>query len=252
MVAYENIDIQLGRPPGIDPAESIERIIAGRGGYCYNLNGAFATLLQALGYTVSWHRGAVHSAAETPRPEAYGNHLALTVELNETTWMVDAGLGNAHHEPLPLPLAVGEHRQGPFTYRLERIAAVHDSWRFVHDPGLNSFYGMDFSLAPATWPDFLPQHAELSTSPASSFVSRVQIHRRDITGADSIVGCMLRRFEGGDRRTERELGSASELFAAAADIFGLRLDATSESDRATLWRRTLAAHETWLTAQAQR
>jgi N-hydroxyarylamine O-acetyltransferase len=243
-VAYENIDIQLGRPPGIDPAESISRILAGRGGYCYNLNGAFATLLQALGYSVSWHRGAVHPAASTPRPEAYGNHLALTVELNETTWMVDAGLGNAHHEPMPL--AVGAHRQGPFTYRLERIAAVSDGWRFVHDPALGSFYGMDFSLAPATWPDFLTQHAELSTSPASSFVSRFQIHRRDASGVDSIVGCMLRRFEGGDQRTERELRSCGELFEAATDIFGLRLHDVSESERAAIWRRNRAAHDAWL------
>ncbi len=243
-VAYENIDIQLGRPPGIDPAKSIERILARRGGYCFNLNGAFATLLQALGYSVSWHRGAVHPAASTPRPEAYGNHLALTVELNETTWMVDAGLGNALHEPMPL--AVGAHRQGPFTYHLDRVAAVSGSWRFVHDPALNSFYGMDFALAPATWRDFRAQHAELSTSPTSPFVSHFQVHRRDGGGVDSIVGCMLRRFEGGDRRTERELRSAGELFEATADIFGLRLDAISESDRAAVWRRTLAAHEAWV------
>ncbi len=47
-VAYENIDIFLGRPQGIAPAESIDRIVRGRGGYCYNLNGALATTLEAL------------------------------------------------------------------------------------------------------------------------------------------------------------------------------------------------------------
>jgi arylamine N-acetyltransferase len=158
--------------------------------------------------------------------------------------MVDAGLGNALHEPVPL--TVGAHPQGPFTYRLERSATVGGSWRFVHDPALDSFYGMDFSLAPATWRDFLTRHAELSTSPTSPFVSHLQVHRRDSGGVDSIVGCMLRRFEGSGRRTERELRSAGELFEATADIFGLRLDAISASDRAAVWRRTLAAHEAWV------
>ncbi|MCY0952697.1 hypothetical protein [Streptomyces sp. H27-S2] len=32
-VAYDNIDIQLGRPPGIDPERSARRVAAGGGGY---------------------------------------------------------------------------------------------------------------------------------------------------------------------------------------------------------------------------
>src|SRR5215475_298120 len=81
-VAYENIDIFLGRPQGIDPAESIDRIIHSRGGYCFNLNGALATLLEALGYDVRWHVGAVHKAGSDASLSERRNHLAVTVELD--------------------------------------------------------------------------------------------------------------------------------------------------------------------------
>src|SRR5215475_3973468 len=131
-VAYENIDIFLGRPQVIAPAESIDRITRGRGGYCFNLNGAFATLLETLGYQVRWHAGAVHRAGSDPLPDEWRNHLAVTVELDGDVWMVDAGLGDAHHEPIPL--RCGDHRQGPFTFRLAPLPQVPGSWRFRHDP----------------------------------------------------------------------------------------------------------------------
>ena len=47
-VPYETVDIVRGRPPGIAPLASVERILAGRGGYCYHLNGALSTLLAWL------------------------------------------------------------------------------------------------------------------------------------------------------------------------------------------------------------
>ena len=51
-VPYENLDIQLGRPMSIGPLASAARIAAGRGGYCYQLNGAFGLLLGWIGTRV--------------------------------------------------------------------------------------------------------------------------------------------------------------------------------------------------------
>src|SRR6266545_3741350 len=66
-VAYENLDIHLGRVHSIDPVDSFHRVVAGRGGYCFHCNGAFGLLLSALGYWVRWHRGGVQGR-EDPRP----------------------------------------------------------------------------------------------------------------------------------------------------------------------------------------
>ena len=255
-IAYENIDIQLGRPPGIEPMESIRRVLAGRGGYCYNLNGAFSELLAALGYRVTRHRGAVHGGDPAPAADQYGNHMALTVDLDGATWMIDAGLSNAHHEPMRL--VEGEHPQAPFVFRLERIGntapdgTVAEGWRFVHDSALSSgsFAAMDFTLATADWTEFLPYHAELSGSPTSPFVKTAQVYRRDARGTDYIVGCVLHRVEGRNAESKRELTSAAQWFEAATEVFGLDLSELTADDRQRLWQRIRTAHEARLAEQA--
>lgn len=40
-VPYEALEITLGRPTPLEPSASLARILRGRGGYCYHLNGAF-------------------------------------------------------------------------------------------------------------------------------------------------------------------------------------------------------------------
>ena len=52
-IPYETFWIHLAQGWGIDPAESKRRVATTRrGGYCYQLNGAFRTLLTSLGYGV--------------------------------------------------------------------------------------------------------------------------------------------------------------------------------------------------------
>ncbi|MFI9063131.1 arylamine N-acetyltransferase [Streptomyces sp. NPDC053429] len=116
-VPFENPGIQLGRPPGIDPELSVRRLAAGAGGYCFHLNGAFSALLETLGYDVTRHYGGV-----VPDPgsrDVSGDHLTLTVRVEGAENLVDVGLGDGPHEPLPL--REGTYEQGGFPYALERL-----------------------------------------------------------------------------------------------------------------------------------
>ncbi len=78
-----------------------------RRGYCFHLNGALAVVLEFLGYDVTLHVGGVHGP-EGPTSDDMTNHLVLLVHglpgpgNPSGTWYVDAGLGDALHEPLPL------------------------------------------------------------------------------------------------------------------------------------------------------
>jgi N-hydroxyarylamine O-acetyltransferase len=242
-VPYETLEIQLGRPTTIDPYESAARIIGGRGGYCYHMNGALSLLLAALGYDVSWHLGGVfHHPAATRGPDA--NHLVLTVRLDGETWFVDTGLGNAVHEPVPL--REGPIAQGPFRYGLRRHG---DGWRFTHDPALGSFAGMDFLDATAGPDRFAAKHAELSTSPASGFVRVATVARRDADGCDQLRGCVLTRFDAAGLR-ERVLGDADEWFAVVRDTFGMPLDDVDAPARARLWAWLWDGHREWQASTA--
>jgi N-hydroxyarylamine O-acetyltransferase len=49
-VPFENLSIHLGEPISLDEADLIGKIAGRRrGGFCYELNGAFASLLERLG-----------------------------------------------------------------------------------------------------------------------------------------------------------------------------------------------------------
>jgi N-hydroxyarylamine O-acetyltransferase len=253
-IPYEAIEIQLERPTTVDPHDSAERILTRhRGGYCYHLNGAFSLLLDALGYDVVWHRAGVqnHADPEPPGSER-ANHLALTVHglpgdgCPDGDWLVDVGLGDALHEPLPL--RAGEYAQGPFRYRLRPSEVDPGGWRFDHDPG-GSFAGMDFRPARATVADFLDRHEYLSTSPESGFVRTCAVQRRDAGGVDVLTGCVLSR-PGDPARGRRTIETRGEWFAVLADVFDLPLRDLDAADRDRLWRRVRTAHEAWLSGRA--
>ncbi|MGH3416715.1 MAG: hypothetical protein ACRDSS_09630, partial [Actinocrinis sp.] len=76
-----------------------------------------------------------------------------------------------------------------------------------------------------------------------------QVCRRDATGADVIVGRVLKRIEGAGSHNERELGTAGAWFEAATDVFGLNLSGIEPADRERLWRRIRVAHEARLAAR---
>jgi arylamine N-acetyltransferase len=248
-VAYETIDIHLGRPtPSIAAEDSVDRVLRGRGGYCYQLNGAFSQLLLALGFDVVWHRAGVQSRAmPAPLGSVQSNHLALTAhglpteECPSGDWLVDVGLGDATHGPLPLE--PGVYEQKPFRFEIRRSSTDPGGWHFQHDPD-GSFIGMDFAPFRAVVPDFLARHRYLWSSPESGFVGVCTVQRRDALGVDVLTGLVLSR-KGGPAADDRILDTPTDWFAALADIFHLPLTDVSSSERSALWTRLHATHEAW-------
>jgi arylamine N-acetyltransferase len=245
-VAYTTVDIQRGRPPSIDPEECAARVVAtGRGGYCFHLNGAFAALLDGLGYTVRRHRGGVWHGPDQVPLQPYPNHLALTVHTLPNTanpggsWLVDAGLGDALWEPLAL--RSGSTEQSGFHYRLSPSPVLAGGWRFEHDPR-GSFAGMDFSPAPAAPDAFAVAHADLSTSPTSGFVRSLVAQRRHAKGYEKLISLTLLRTTAAGV-TEQALTGPDELRSVLADEFALPLDDFEPDEWATVYQRARAAQD---------
>ena len=150
-VPYETFWIHLDQAWGIEPEASLRRIARdGRGGYCFQLNGSLSLLLDALGYRVTRHVGGVHGP-DGPSVEALTNHLVLVVhglpdeDSPDGRWYVDAGLGDALHEPLPL--VPGTYQQGPLRFELRATDDGVGDWHLTHDP-VGSFPGMSFRAEP--------------------------------------------------------------------------------------------------------
>jgi N-hydroxyarylamine O-acetyltransferase len=247
-VPYETLDIQLNRDTTLDPADSAHRIVQRRrGGYCFHLNGAFSYLLRALGYQVTRHRAGVQ--VEGKAAEISRNHLALTVtglpDDRETAWLVDLGLGDGLHTPVPL--RAGIYHQEPFSYRLRPSEIAPGGWRLDHDAH-GSFLGMDFDPAPATMTAFADMHKYLSTSPESTFVQNCVVMRRDATSVETLRARTFSRRTG-KSHSVTFVESRVDWFAVLADVFGLTLNELSAAEREHLWRRVTAQHEAYLARQ---
>jgi len=93
-IAYESLDIMLGRTPRLDVA-SLQRkmIFGGRGGYCLEQNMLFREGLRSLGYKITSLQGRVvrGMAIDAPRPAI---HMLLQVDLPEGPYLADVGFGN--------------------------------------------------------------------------------------------------------------------------------------------------------------
>ena len=245
-VPYETLWIHTGQRWGVELEESVARIAhRGRGGYCFHLNGAFSVLLESLGYEVTRHVGGVHGPVGATEQEMT-NHLVLSVGGLATDanpggiWYVDAGLGDAIHEPVPL--VAGTFAQGPFTMRLDETPGEIGDWHLTHDPA-GGFAGMAWRSAAATTDDFRQKHEWLSTAPESGFVRVLTVQRRDATGVDILRGLVLQRI--GEGAMAADVTTQAELLDTLTDLFGLDLGDIEPSTLDALWARMEREHERW-------
>lgn len=102
-VPFENLDVYNAQPVSVDATSAYEKVVErGRGGWCFELNGAFAVLLEALGFAVTRLGAAVLLSG----PTEIVDHLCLEVTLDEP-YLVDVGFGDSFVRPLAL------NRRGP-------------------------------------------------------------------------------------------------------------------------------------------
>jgi N-hydroxyarylamine O-acetyltransferase len=99
-IPFENLSIHLAEPVSLDGDDLIHKVVTRRrGGFCYELNGAFALLLRALGAEVVLVAARVYNAGRLGPPF---DHVTLLVHLADGSgpWLADVGFGS--HSTCPL------------------------------------------------------------------------------------------------------------------------------------------------------
>jgi N-hydroxyarylamine O-acetyltransferase len=230
-IPYENLDVQFGRHIGLEAEAAFEKIVVRRrGGWCYEMNGLFAAVLEEIGFNVT--RVAAGVMREVMGNVVLGNHLMLLVHVNGAPWIADVGFGDGSLEPFPLI-------QGPFlvdgyAFGLERLD--DQWWRFRNHP-YGSARSVDFIAEPAA-PGVLSAHSAWQQSaPESSFVMNLVVQRFTDRELVQLQGRVLRRVRPG-RRDKRLVGSPAQLVGVLDREFGL-----NAPEAATLWPRIQARHE---------
>lgn len=252
-IPYDTFWIHLRQGWGIEPTETVQRFATTcRGGYCFQLNGAFHALLTHLGYTVTLNVAGVYRAAG-PSEDALRNHTTIIAEgvPSEANpggrWWVDVGLGDALHEPLPL--VEGTYSQGPLRFAIEAVepGGIGD-WRLLHDHS-GWFTGVILVEDPVGMETFGERHRFMSTSPESTYAKVVTALRRHTDGVTLMRGCVLTSISGGGA-TEHIVESLSEWLEVLQREFGLSFPDASGEALAALWVSVQRTHEEWLQARA--
>jgi N-hydroxyarylamine O-acetyltransferase len=231
-VPFENLSIHLGEETVLEEKRLLDKVVgARRGGFCYELNGAFGALLTALGYDVVLLAGRVYGDGE--RLGVPYDHLALRVRtVDGGDWLADVGFGAHSH----LPLAFGERGEQEDPAGVFRIveagpdaAGVRGGHGTVEAADLDVLrdgraqYRLD--VRPRALGDFVAGAWWHSTSPVSHFTRSLVCSR--VTGDGgriTLSGRRLTTTAADGAREERELGTDEEVLDAYRERFGIELD----------------------------
>jgi len=232
-VPFENLAIHLSEPISLGQDALLDKIVTRRrGGFCYELNGAFALLLEALGFQVRRVAARVYGDGRLSPPF---DHLALVVRPADGTgpWLVDVGFGS--HSTYPLLFETGLDQDDPAGRFLladagngagadGRDGAVDGAGRGDVDVFKDGRPQYRIERRERVLDDFGPTCWWQQTSPESHFTTGTICSRlTEDGGRISISGRTLIRTADGTR-TETELPSDGDALAAYRDHFGIVLN----------------------------
>lgn len=216
-VPFENLDISRGRKIVVDEASILHKVVnLRRGGFCYELNCAFAALLRALGFHVTLLSARVARTDGGEGPEF--DHLTLRVDLEEP-WLADVGFGDSFLEPLHLePETEQSDPAGIF-----RLVQDESRWYMQRREGEGNWKPQySFSLQPRKLEEFAGMCHYHQTSPDSSFARKRICSRATTEGRITLSEMKLITTRRGDKQ-ERVLASQDEWLAVVREQFGMTL-----------------------------
>lgn len=215
VVPFENLSIHLGQDIVLEESALAAKITGGRGGFCYELNGAFAGLLGALGYGVTLLAARVFGDGGRLGPPY--DHMALRVTGADGggPWLADVGFGRHSRHPLRYDER-GDQRDPAGVFRVEETDG--GDLRVLKD-GAPQYL---LEQRPRDLADFEATCWWQRTSPASHFRRSLVCSRLTGDGRVTLGGRTL-VITDGQGREERTL-APDEVLPAYREYFGIALD----------------------------
>jgi N-hydroxyarylamine O-acetyltransferase len=217
-VPFENLSIHAGEPIVLDDQALFRKIVSRRrGGFCYELNGVFAALLQALGFEVAKLSAQVANDDGHFSPDF--DHMALMVTIDEP-WLVDVGFGDSFVEPLLL------NERDPQTQGDRAYRVVADGERLVIQQLRDVDKSNDwkpqyrFTLKPYQYSDYAERCEYHQTSPESHFTKTRICSRLTPRGRITLSDMRFITTESA-ARSERPVATQQEYADILCEHFGI-------------------------------
>ncbi|MEU6380216.1 arylamine N-acetyltransferase [Streptomyces sp. NPDC046909] len=237
-VPFENLSIHLGEEIVLEEKRLLDKVVgARRGGFCYELNGAFGALLAALGFDVTLLAARVYG--EEGRLGIPYDHLAVRVRtVDGGEWLADVGFGAHSHYPLALR-GRGEQMDPGGTFRVVEAGpdaagvrggsasadAVDVDVDLDLDVVRNGKLQYRLEVRPRVLGDFVAGAWWHSTSPASHFTRSLVCSRVTEDGGRITLGGRSLTVTAADGTREvRELETDEEVLGVYRERFGIGLD----------------------------
>ena len=219
-ITFENLDPLMGRRVSLEIGAVVGKLVdQRRGGYCYEQNMLFASVLRSLGYSVAALPARVKwgVAEGVVRPRT---HMVLRVRLPEGDYLVDVGFGRL---TLTAPVRWQPDIEQRTPHGLLRLIRVGDElqlqvrlvdlWAPIYQVSLEEQIPADWEVAnwfSSTHPDSIFTHSLIVARPVGDRIYALLNHRLSIHHADGTV--------------ERQIAEGpSELASLLQNQFGVSL-----------------------------
>lgn len=209
---FANIDVLLGRHPGVDPGSVATQLLRRRtGGYCLEHSQLLAGVLEQLGFTVQRRFGRAR-AVNNPRA-----HLTVVVTLDGVDYLCDPGFGYSIRHPLPLRDGASVDQGGRrFTLRLAgdgpaRVGELYRDGEFQHL----------IDALPVLPIDVATCHAFLGLG-FGPFTTSLMVMRHTADGHVTVTH-NLRTVRNDDEKTVQEPLTPEQVLAGVREL-GVELD----------------------------
>ena len=124
-IAFENLDIMLGRGIRLAPDAICAKLVGlRRGGYCFEQNSLFLQMLRAMGFAARPLLARVWlglAGKVSPR-----THMLLLVTIDGEQWIADVGFGGSYIPPIPLADGARAETPDGARHRLRRATLPGD------------------------------------------------------------------------------------------------------------------------------
>lgn len=231
-IAFEAVDVLLGRPVDLSPRAIQAKLIdGGRGGYCFEQNGLLKRVLDALGFEVEGLIGRVLWMQPPEAPLMPLTHMMLRVTIDGEPWLADVGFGSCvPGAPLRFDDSGTEQStvHGPF--RLTR----RGTWTLLETQLPDGWYPLYLiSPEPALDSDYIAANWYTSAHPESGFRRNLRVA---LTTPERSMGLFnnrltVRHVQGA---VDRCILGEREIADTLISTFGIRLDADSAMEAARI------------------
>ncbi|MFZ0267551.1 arylamine N-acetyltransferase family protein [Caulobacter sp.] len=226
-IPFENVDVLLGRPISLDPADIDAKLIAaGRGGYCYEQNGLLKRVLTALGFEVTGLMARVLWMVPADVPPRPRSHMVLGVRVpgDDTVWLADVGFGGCVLTG-PLRLFSDEVQATPNgDFRILPMAELGGERQVQAD--LSGKWAATYQVALGPWGDQDYEQVNFYTysHPSSHFTWSLTAGRTTPDARYAMKNNRLTHRDADGALVEQRDLSADELEATLRDVIGLPVE----------------------------